>query len=85
MFIIVLGQHVSTPIESSWGPSKKTDPYLKCWKIICILEGSEDDSVGIETCCPSTIINIIKFCCVWLTHHCIFIYHLISTPTNAYT
>ena len=28
---------------------------------MCILEGPEDDSVRIETCCPSTIINIIKF------------------------
>ena len=23
---------------------------------------------------PNTTINIIKFCCVWLTHHCIFMY-----------
>jgi len=28
MFIILLGQHVSIPIESSSGPSKKLDPYL---------------------------------------------------------
>ena len=28
------------------------------------LEGPEDDSIRIETCCPNTIINIIKFCCV---------------------
>jgi hypothetical protein len=34
---------------------------------------SNDDSVRIETCCPNTIINTIKFCCVWLIHHCIFI------------
>ena len=40
------------------------------------LEGSADDSVRIETCRPNTIINIIKFCSVWLTHHCIFIYVL---------
>jgi len=52
MFIIVLGQHVSILIESSSGPSKNTDPYL---------EGSEDDSKRIETCCPNTIINIITF------------------------
>jgi len=32
MFIIVLGQHVSILIESSSGPSKKIDPYLKCLK-----------------------------------------------------
>ena len=44
--------------------------------MICFLEGPEDDSIRIETCCPSTIINIIKFCCVWLIHHCIFIYVL---------
>jgi len=37
---------------------------------------SNDDSVRIETCCPNTIINTIKFCCVWLIHHCIFIYVL---------
>jgi len=33
MFIIVLGQHVSILIESSSGPSKKIDPYLKCLKM----------------------------------------------------
>ena len=27
----------------------------------------------IEICCPNTILNIIKFCCVWLMHHCIII------------
>jgi len=32
MFINVLGQHVSIPIESSSGPSKKTDPYLEMLK-----------------------------------------------------
>ena len=47
MFIIVLGQNVSILIESFSGPCKKIDPYLKCLKI--------------ETCCPGTIINIIKF------------------------
>jgi len=51
----VSGQHVSILIESSSDPSKKIDPYL---------EGPEDDSIRIETCCPNTIINIIKFCCV---------------------
>jgi len=35
MFIIVLGQHVSIIIESSSGPSKKIDPYLKCSKMRC--------------------------------------------------
>jgi len=35
MFIIVLGQHVSILIESSSSPSKKTDPYLKCLKMLC--------------------------------------------------
>ena len=55
MFFIVLGQHVSILIDSSSGPSKKTEPYL---------EGPEDDSIRIETCCANTVINIIKFCCV---------------------
>jgi len=36
------------------------------------LERPEDDSIRIETCCPNTIKNIIKVCCVWLTHHCVF-------------
>jgi len=27
--------------------------------MICILEGPEDDSIRLETCCPNTIINII--------------------------
>ena len=35
MFIIVLGQHVSVLIESFSGPSKKTDHYLKCLKMLC--------------------------------------------------
>ena len=37
-----------------------------------LIEGPEDDSVRIETCCTNTIINIMKFCCksdVWLTVH----------------
>ena len=25
-------------------------------------EGPKDDSIRIETCCPNTVINIIKFC-----------------------
>ena len=28
------------------------------------LEGPEDDSIRIETCCPNTIIDILKFCYV---------------------
>jgi len=51
MFFIVLGQHVSILVQSSSGPSKKTDPYL---------EGPENDSIRIETCCPNTIKNIVK-------------------------
>jgi len=60
MFIIVLGQHVSIIIESSSGPSKIQIRTVR----ICMLEGPEDDSIKIETCCPNTIINIIKFCWV---------------------
>jgi len=28
------------------------------------VEMPEDDSIRIETCCPNTIINTIKICCV---------------------
>ena len=35
MFIIVLGKHVSTLIESFSGPSKKMDPYLEIFKMSC--------------------------------------------------
>ena len=35
MFIIVLGQHVSILIESTSGPSKKIDPYLEMFKMLC--------------------------------------------------
>jgi hypothetical protein len=45
---IVLGQHVLILIESSSGPSKKIDRSV-------FLEGPEDDSIRIETCCPNTI------------------------------
>jgi len=34
------------------------------------------DSIRMEKFCPNTLINIIKVCCVSLTHHCIFIYVL---------
>ena len=43
MFIIVLGQHVSILIESSSGPSKKTDPYLEMLK--CVWDPTREDSV----------------------------------------
>jgi hypothetical protein len=65
MFIIALGQHVSILIESSSDPSKKQILTLKMFKMrIYFLEGPEDDSIRIETCCPNTTINIIQFCCV---------------------
>ena len=35
-----------------------------CIRETCILEGTEDYSIRIETRCPNTIINIMKFCCV---------------------
>ena len=35
MFIIVLGQHVPILTESSSGPSKEIDLYLKCLKMRC--------------------------------------------------
>ena len=54
MFIIVLGQRVSILIELPSGPSKTVR--------FCIFEGPED-FIGIEACCPNTIINLIKFCC----------------------
>jgi len=35
MFIIVLGQYVSTLTELSSGPSKNTDPYFAVFKMRC--------------------------------------------------
>jgi len=75
MSIIVLGQHVSILIESSSDPSKKIDRYVAMFGIpqrilnigklgSVFLEGPEDGSIRIETCCPNTVINIIKVCCV---------------------
>jgi len=46
---------------SVWDP---TAHFKQCYVRICILEGPEDDSIRIETCCPNTIINVIQFCCV---------------------
>ena len=87
-FIIILqffGQHVSTPIESSSGPSRIRSKIKCCAKVylnkqciakkvICkfaahfildlILEGPEDDSIGVEKCCPKNsniIINFVVF------------------------
>jgi len=41
--------------------------------MFCILEGPEDDPIRIETCCPNTIINIIKSFVVFDTSLCIFV------------
>ena len=73
MFINILRQHVSILIESSSGFSKKTDPYLE--KLKCawdptahfniskygsiFLEGPEDDTIRIETCCPKTLLTYL--------------------------
>ena len=38
---------------------------VKNIKKLCVnFEGPEDDCTGIETCCPNTIRNVIKLCCV---------------------
>jgi len=58
---------------SVWDP---TAHFQHCWVRICILEGPEDGSIRIETCCPNAISSIIKFCCVWLIHHCVFIMNI---------
>jgi len=68
MFIIVLGQNVSIHIESSSGTFKTIDPYLKCLRI--------------ETCCPSTIINLIKFFIVFLTVQYLIIFYIPTNRTN---
>ena len=60
-------------IVSVWDPTAHFK-HCKCGSVF--LEGPEDDSIRIETCCPNTIINTIKFCCVWLIYHCVFIYVL---------
>ena len=39
---------------SVWDP---TAHFKHCWVRICILEGPEDDSIRIETCCPNTIMK----------------------------
>ena len=67
MLFYCLGQHVSTLTGSSSGPSKIQILKLTMFKPycgmplcilnivnlkICIVEGPEDDSVRVETCCP---------------------------------
>jgi len=44
---------------SFWDP---TAHFKNCQARIRFLEGPEDDSIRIETCCPNAIINTIKFC-----------------------
>jgi len=58
MFIIVLGRHVSIPVESSSGPSKNTDPYLAMFKMRCGIQ----NAFGI----PQRILNIAKYRSVFL-------------------
>ena len=78
-FIITLeffGQHVSTPIESSSCPSRIRSKIKWTHFILdLILEGSEDDSIRVETCCPINSNIIIKFVVVdWYSvidiNHC---------------
>ena len=57
----------------SWRTYRLLSPLLSGWISILILKAY---SIRIESCCPNTIINIIKLCCVCLAHHCIFIYVL---------
>jgi len=71
MFIIILGQHVSIPIESSSGPSKIQILYLR---------RPEDDSVRIEIYWPCTIISIINY-----VLQPAFGYHPIPAEPNQYT
>ena len=52
MFIIVLGRHVSIPIEPSSGHSKNTDPNLTMFKMHCGIQ----NAFGI----PQRILNIAK-------------------------
>jgi len=42
-------------------------------KDLFFLDGPKDYSIRLEICCPNTLINITKVCCVWLTHHSISI------------
>jgi len=60
-------------INNVFGIPQRIFKHFKYWSIF--LEGPEDDSIRIEICCPSTIINIIKFF-LCLTHHCIFIQYM---------
>ena len=40
LFFIVLGRHVSILTESSSGPSKKIDSYLKCLQMRCGIQNA---------------------------------------------
>ena len=79
MFSIVLGQHVSILIESSSGPSKNADPYLAMFKMRCGIPNAYNLDITMYkmhvSLCHYTV-RVPKFCCVWLIHHCIFIYVL---------
>jgi len=61
--------------------------YLRCVVTevrICILEGSEDESIRIETCCPNKIINITKFTFIFIITPCMLSSYSIITPTTAH-
>ena len=77
----MLGQYVSILIESSSGPSKKIDPYLKCLKMCCGIPNAYilDKTMykmHVSFCSYSKIRipNKTKLCHVRLTHF-IFIYN----------
>ena len=60
--------------------------FKHCSVRICILEGPEDDSIRIETCCPNTIINTIKvLLCLTDTSLYIYIHGSVHRESNLIT
>jgi len=57
MLLNYLGQHVSTLVESSSGPSEETDPYLAMFKMRC---GVPDPYILDMTMIAQRILNIAK-------------------------
>jgi len=86
---MVLGQHVSILTESSSGPSKKIDPYLKCLKMRCGIANAYvlDKTMykmHVSFCSYSTI-GITNFKALIGTYERGYTYILLLTTKYVYT
>ena len=69
---------VKFPVQTSgWAEQTHTHTYIYIYVYIMMYQSNTT-----KFCYNNTIINIIKFCCVWLIHHCVYIYKMQAVVNN---